>query len=164
MYLVNRQRLGCIDIPVDLLRGYGVQGILLARKAVIKIMKKVLLVEDDPYIYRLYQNVFTLEGFEIKVAEDGKKALEEVPTFQPDIVLLDVMMKNMNGIEVLTQLKADPTTSNIPVLMLTNMTDMHTAQMAVEKGALQVVIKSEKEPADVVAIVKDALGYTEAPA
>jgi DNA-binding response OmpR family regulator len=126
-------------------------------------MQKVLLVEDDPYIYRLYQNVFTLEGFEIKVAEDGKKALEDVATFHPDIVLLDVMMKNMNGIEVLMQMKSDQATSGIPVIMLTNMTDMHTAQMAVEKGALQVVIKSEKEPADVVAIVKDTLGYSEQP-
>lgn len=127
-------------------------------------MQKILLVEDDPYIYRLYQNLFTLEGFEIKVAEDGKQALGEIQEFHPDIVLLDVMMKNMNGIEVLTELKADPTTSGIPVIILTNMTDMHTAQMAVDRGALQVVIKSEKEPADVVAIVKDVLGYSQGPA
>jgi CheY-like chemotaxis protein len=121
-------------------------------------MQKILLVEDDPLIYRMYQKLFKLEGFEAELAEDGKQGLDKVQSFHPDVILLDVMMKDMNGIEMLTMLKSDPATAAIPVIILTNLADMRIAQMAVAKGAIKVAIKSEQEPADVVALVKGVLG------
>jgi DNA-binding response OmpR family regulator len=66
-------------------------------------MTKVLLIEDDPLIYRLYQKLFSLEGFEIELAENGQLGLEKLKTFHPDILLMDIMMPTMNGIEMLTQ-------------------------------------------------------------
>ncbi len=125
-------------------------------------MKKVLLVEDDPLIYRLYQKLFKLEAFEIELAEDGQLGLAKLQTFHPDIILMDIMMKNMNGIEMLTKVKQDPAMASIPVIVLTNLSDMRIAQLAVEKGAIQALVKSETEPAQVVALVKGVLGMDEA--
>ncbi len=124
-------------------------------------MSKILLVEDDPLIYRMYQKLFKLENFETELAEDGQQGLELITTFHPDIILLDVMMRNMNGIEMLTKLKAEPATAPIPVIILTNLADMRIAQMALEKGAVQIIVKSEKEPEEVVAIIKGVLGTPE---
>lgn len=120
-------------------------------------MTKVLLIEDDPLIYRLYQKLFTLEGFEIELAENGQLGLEKLKTFHPDILLMDIMMPTMNGLEMLTQLKADPQTKDIPVVVLTNIADMSITQMAMAKGAVLCIIKSQTEPADVVSSVKAVL-------
>jgi CheY-like chemotaxis protein len=120
-------------------------------------MTKVLLIEDDPLIYRLYQKLFSLEGFEIELAENGQLGLEKLKTFHPDILLMDIMMPTMNGIEMLTQLKSDPNTKDIPVIVLTNIADMNITQMALSKGAVLCIIKSQTEPSDVINSVKAVL-------
>ena len=120
-------------------------------------MQKVLLVEDDPLVYRLYQKLFKLENFEIETAENGQIGLDKLKTFHPDIILLDVMMKTMNGLDMLTKLKADKATADIPVVVLTNVADMRITQLASEHGAVTVLIKSQSEPADVVGMVKGVL-------
>jgi CheY-like chemotaxis protein len=126
-------------------------------------MSKVLLIEDDPLIYRLYEKLFTLEGFEIELAENGQLGLEKLQTFTPDIILLDIMMPTMNGMELLTKLKEDPATQNIPVVVLTNMSDMNVANMAQSKGAQLVIIKSQTEPDDVIASVNAVLAKNAQP-
>jgi CheY-like chemotaxis protein len=123
-------------------------------------MTKVLLIEDDPLIYRLYQKLFSLEGFEIETAENGQLGLEKLQTFHPDILLMDIMMPTMNGIEMLTQLKANPETKDIPVIVLTNIADMNITQMALAKGAVLCIIKSQTEPSEVINSVKAVLAKT----
>jgi CheY-like chemotaxis protein len=126
-------------------------------------MTKVLLIEDDPLIYRLYQKLFSLEGFEIELAENGQLGLEKLKTFHPDILLMDIMMPTMNGIEMLTQLKSSPDTKDIPVIVLTNIADMSITQMALSKGAILCIIKSQTEPADVINSVKAVLAKSAQP-
>ena len=126
-------------------------------------MSKVLLIEDDPLIYRLYEKLFTLEGFEIELAENGQLGLDKLQSFTPDIILLDIMMPTMNGMELLTKLKEDPATQNIPVVVLTNMSDMNVANMAQSKGAQLVIIKSQTEPDDVIASVNAVLAKNAQP-
>lgn len=123
-------------------------------------MTKVLLIEDDPLIYRLYQKLFSLEGFEIELAENGQLGLEKLQTFHPDILLIDVMMPTMNGLEMLTHLKSNPETKAIPVIVLTNIADMNVTQMAISKGAVLCIIKSQTEPKDVINSVKAVLAKT----
>ena len=120
-------------------------------------MTKVLLIEDDPMIYRLYQKLFTLEGFEIELAENGNIGLTKLTEFHPDILLMDIMMPEMNGMEMLSKVKADPATKDIPVVVLTNIADMNITQMALQKGAVLCIIKSQTEPDDVVNSVKAVL-------
>lgn len=124
-------------------------------------MTKILLIEDDPLIYRLYQKLFTLEGFEIELAENGQLGIEKLKSFHPDIILLDIMMPNMNGLEVMTQLKSEEKTKNIPVVVLTNIADMRITNMALTKGAAMFIIKSQTEPADVIASVKGVLAKSD---
>lgn len=126
-------------------------------------MAKVLLIEDDPLIYRLYQKLFSLEGYEIELAENGKLGLEKLTTFHPDILLMDIMMPEMNGLEMLSKVKADPATQAIPVVVLTNIADMNITQMALSKGAALCIIKSQTEPSDVISSVKAVLAKSTAP-
>ena len=121
-------------------------------------MIKVLLVEDDPLISRMYLKVFTFEGFEVQLAENGQLGLDKLADFQPDIILLDVMMPVMNGLQMLERLKADPATKTIPVIMLTNLADANTAEDTASGEALRYIVKSTYDPGDIAAMVKDILG------
>ncbi|NLH98603.1 MAG: response regulator [Chthonomonadales bacterium] len=81
--------------------------------------KKILAVDDEKAIVRLVQVNLEREGYEVVTAYDGREALEKVASERPDLVVLDVMMPYMDGFEVLQQLKKNPETRDIPVIMLT---------------------------------------------
>lgn len=81
--------------------------------------KKILAVDDERHIVRLVEVNLQRAGYEVVTAFDGREALEKVKSENPDLVVLDVMMPYMDGFEVLKNLKADPTTAEIPVIMLT---------------------------------------------
>lgn len=124
-------------------------------------MTKILIVEDDPLMSRMYQKIFKFEGFDVDFATNGEEGLEKVRLTKPTLVLLDIMMPKMNGLEVLDKLKLDPETKGIPVVMLTNLAGTQDAEAALAKGAVKYIIKSENEPKQVVAMVKEILaGYT----
>ncbi len=125
-------------------------------------MSKILIVEDDPLISRMYQKIFTFEGYDIEMAGNGDEGLTKAKaTPPPTIILLDIMMPKMNGLEVLDKLKQDITTKAIPVIILTNLAGTQDAETALSKGAVKYIIKSEFEPKQVVDMVKEVLaGYT----
>jgi len=124
-------------------------------------MAKVFIVEDDPLMLRMYQKIFTFEKYEVEIASDGEEALAKVVAANPTVILLDIMMPKMNGMQVLEKLKADPATKNIPVIMLTNLSGQQDAETALSKGAVKYLIKSEYEPKEVADIVKEIIaGYT----
>lgn len=81
--------------------------------------KKILAVDDERHIVRLVQVNLERQGYTVVTAYDGKEALEKVEAEQPDLIVLDVMMPYMDGFEVLQNLKRNPTTRDIPVIMLT---------------------------------------------
>jgi len=120
-------------------------------------MAKVLIVEDDPLISRMYLRVFAYEGFDVQMAENGRVGLDKLKDFPAEIILIDIMMPVMNGIEMLAELKADPATESIPVMMLTNLSDVRTAEATIKQGALRYVVKGDHNPTDVVAMVRDIL-------
>ncbi len=78
----------------------------------------VLVVDDDPVIQGLLRVNFEMEGYEVIVAGDGVEGLERARSERPDVVILDVMMPRMDGLEVARQLKADPATAPIPIVLL----------------------------------------------
>lgn len=120
-------------------------------------MTKVLLIEDDPMIYRLYEKLFKLEGFNLKLAESGMQAIEQLPEYKPDVILLDIMMPGMNGLELLSKIKEDEQTKSIPVVVLTNISDSNVIHMALQKGAVLALIKSQTEPPDVINAIRGVL-------
>ena len=118
---------------------------------------KILLVEDDTYLVRMYQKVLELEGFEVLVAQDGEFGVKQAETGKPDLVLLDIMLPKMSGYQVLDALRSKETTKNLPVLVLTNLASSEDINLATAKGANRVVVKSQNDPMQVAAIVKEYL-------
>ncbi len=78
----------------------------------------ILVVDDDPVVVKLLTVNFEMEGYEVVAAEDGPTALEKARRYHPDVVVLDVMMPRMDGLEVARRLRADPETEDLPILML----------------------------------------------
>src|SRR6266404_3976731 len=99
-------------------------------------MAKVLIVEDDPLMSRMYQKIFTFEKYEVEMAADGEEGLAKAASTSPTIILCDVMMPKMNGMQVLQKLKADDKTKHIPVIMLTNLAGQSDAEAALAHGAV----------------------------
>jgi CheY-like chemotaxis protein len=119
--------------------------------------KKILIVEDDPLMSRMYQKIFTFEKYEVVAAMDGVEGLEKAREVKPMLILLDVMMPKMNGLQVLEKLKSDPDTKTIPVIMLTNLAGEKDAENGLMKGAIKYIVKSEHDPKKVVGMVKEII-------
>lgn len=121
-------------------------------------MAKILLVEDDPLMIRMYQRKLTSDGYEIQVAVNGEDGLVKVRSFQPDLVLLDIMMPRLNGLQVLERVKSDPTISSVPVIILTNLGGSEEdIERGLKLGAAAYLVKSAYRPDEVVAKVKEVL-------
>ncbi len=118
----------------------------------------ILIIEDDPLMYRMYQKKFELEGYKVLIKEDGEEALAVLSNERPDIILLDLMMPKMDGFEFLQLLKQKPGCSDIPVVLLTNVTgDMGYSKKGLELGANSYLVKSQHTPAEVVEKVEEVL-------
>lgn len=120
-------------------------------------MAKILLIEDDSLVARMYEKAIVFEGMEVVVAIDGKDGLEKAKENKPDLIFCDIMMPRMNGIEVLEKLKEDLETRNIPVIMLTSLSDSHDAEVALSKGAIDYMVKSKYDPKDIASKAKEFL-------
>ena len=121
----------------------------------------LLIIEDDPLMSRMYQKIFTFEKYQVEIASDGEEGVAKAQTVKPTVILLDIMMPKMNGLQVLEKLKADPATKSIPVIILTNLAGQQDAEAALAKGAVKYIIKSEHEPKEVADMVKQIIaGYT----
>jgi len=110
-------------------------------------MAKVLLIDDEPLLLRMYEKKLKLEGFEVETASSGQKGLEKVKTFQPHLILLDILMPGMDGFQVMETLKADPQTKKIPVVFLTNLSrDEGDVNKGLEMGAVAYFVKAYYTP------------------
>jgi len=121
-------------------------------------MAKVLLIDDEPLLLRMYEKKLKLEGFEVETASSGQKGLEKVKTFQPHLILLDILMPGMDGFQVMETLKADPQTKKIPVVFLTNLSrDEGDINKGLEMGAVAYFVKAYYTPSQVVTKIREFL-------
>jgi len=109
-------------------------------------MKKILIIEDDPYVRKFYERLFKFDEHEVIFAENGPIGIKLAQDGQPSLILLDIVMPEMNGMEVLDALKAHDVTKSIPVVMLTNIDDTATIQEAQRKGVVGFMVKAYYEP------------------
>ena len=119
--------------------------------------KKILLVEDDVFVSDVYQTKLKQEGFEVISAENGSEAMKKLETVVPDIILLDIIMPYMDGKEVLARLKESEKWKNIPVIILTNLSQRDDVEEILQKGADDYLIKSHFTPSEVVEKIKAVL-------
>ena len=106
--------------------------------------KTVLVVEDKASLTQMLQFLFLSKGLSVQIAFNGKEALEKASSIVPSLILLDIMMPEMDGFEVLEKLKKDPVTSNIPVIMLTARKSREDMQKAKDLGAVEYITKPFK--------------------
>jgi DNA-binding response OmpR family regulator len=104
-------------------------------------MARILLIEDEPSIQRLICYALQTKGHDVSVAQDGSDGLQVARTKTPDLILLDMVMPEMSGMEVLMTLKADSSLKNIPVLIVTASAQKEEAERAIELGAADYLIK-----------------------
>lgn len=116
--------------------------------------KKVLIVDDEDSVREIYRHEFLTSGYTVVVAADGEEGLLKAGEEQPDIMLLDIMLPKMSGIEVLRALKENQLTKKIPVLLLTNLGEETIIKEGFELGADGYLLKVSYTPAQVVEEVK----------
>jgi DNA-binding response OmpR family regulator len=112
--------------------------------------KKVLLVEDDVFVSDVYSTRLSKEGYQVFLMNNGRDAVGWLETNIPDIVLLDIMMPYMDGIEVLKELRQKDSCKEVPVIMLTNLSEKENIREAISLGANDYLIKSHFTPSEIV--------------
>jgi DNA-binding response OmpR family regulator len=118
---------------------------------------KVAIVEDDMAISQMYRLKFETEGYEVQTADNGKLGLELVEEFKPDIILLDLMMPEMTGDQMLAELRKKTWGKDITVIILTNMGEEEAPKSLRELGVHSFIVKAEMTPRQVAERVKLAL-------
>jgi len=123
--------------------------------------KKILLVEDDTSLAAVYESRLQLEGFEVKLVNNGEKALAAALEFKPDLILLDAMMPKISGFDVLDILRNTPSVGNVRVIMLTALSQPKDKERAEQLGVDEYLVKSQVVINDVVERVRHHLGLGE---
>ena len=119
--------------------------------------KSILIVDDDLTLREMYVERLKMEGFAVESAKDGEEAIQKAKTDHPNIILLDIMMPKINGLDVLKMLKSDEETKNIPVLLLTALIQDIDKTKGLSSGADDYIVKSETMPGEVIEKIKTAL-------
>lgn len=119
--------------------------------------RRILIADDEPYILRSLSFVLQKEGFEVETACDGEEALEKVRQFKPKILFLDIMMPLEDGYEVCEELRSDPDTKDIYVIMLTAKGQIIDKKRGLEVGADEYITKPFS-PREIVDKVKGIIG------
>lgn len=115
--------------------------------------KKILVVDDDSFVTDIYQTKLSQEGFEVAVASDGAEAmkkLEDAKEGKPDLILLDIVMPYIDGLEVLKKMRSNEKLKDVPVILLTNLSQKKEVDEGLKLGAQDYLIKSHFTPSEVL--------------
>jgi len=120
-------------------------------------MPKVVIIEDDLAISQMYRIKFEAEGYEVETAENGVLGLALIEKFSPDIILLDLMMPEMNGDEMLDKLRGKPWGRTVKVVILTNMGEQEAPPTLKALNVSAFIVKADMTPRQVAELVKTQL-------
>lgn len=120
-------------------------------------MTKIAIIEDDPVISQMYRMKFEADGFDVQLANNGKRGVALIKSYTPDLILLDMQMPGMTGDEVLATIRKETWGKNIPVIILTNLGEEEAPKSIRSLGIHSYIVKAELTPRQVVQRVKDAL-------
>jgi DNA-binding response OmpR family regulator len=120
-------------------------------------MAKIAIIEDDTAISQMYRIKFESENYTVETAENGRLGLELIEKFRPDIVLLDLMMPEMNGDEMLQALRKTEFGKDLKVIILTNMGEQEAPPMVKTLGIRAFIVKADMTPRQVAELVKEQL-------
>lgn len=128
-----------------------------AKKLNIKNMTKILIIEDDSFVIDIYHTKLSQEGYEVIEARNGIEAMKKLGEVRPDLILLDIIMPYMDGIEVLHKIKKDEKLKTIPIILLTNLSQKEEINEGLGLGANDYLIKSHFTPSEVLEKIKICL-------
>ena len=120
-------------------------------------MKKILFIEDEAALQKAFGDVLSAEGFQVISAIDGEIGLRLAKSEKPNLIILDLILPKLHGLEVLKGLKENKETKNIPVIILTNLGDLENIEQALELGVTTYMVKSNYTLDDIIEKVKKAI-------
>ena len=121
-------------------------------------MKKILIIEDEEVLLNLLHRKLTNEGYDVSIAKNGQIGMEEMRKTIPDLVLLDIVMPEKDGFEVMEEMKNDEKLRNIPTVIISNSGQEVELERAKELGARDWLVKTEFDPMEVIEKVKKQIG------
>jgi|SRR3989344_7271623 len=120
-------------------------------------MAKIVIVEDDKFLRELITQKILKEGYQVVGAVNGEEGVAKTKEVKPDLVLLDLILPGIDGFEVLRQIKEDPETSKVPVIILSNLGQKDDVERGVQLGASDYMVKAHFTPGEIVAKIKAIL-------
>ena len=121
-------------------------------------MKKILFVEDESALQKAFGDTLGENDYKVISALDGETGLRLAKSEKPDLILLDIILPKINGLDALKILKNDQETKDIPVIILTNLENMEDINKAIELGAAAYLVKSQYTMEEVMSKIQKALG------
>jgi len=121
-------------------------------------MKNILIIEDDQIVANVYRNKLAVEGYTTEVAPDGESGLKVMRTFKPQLILIDLMLPGISGVDVIREVRSEGEFSKIPIIVFSNTYLTNLIQEAWRAGANKCLSKSNCTPKDVIEIVRNAIG------
>ena len=118
-------------------------------------MTKIVIIEDDPTISQMYRMKFEADGFDVRMAANGRIGVDIVKSFNPDVILLDIQMPEMNGAEALQLIRSNHASKTTPVIVLTNLGEEEAPAEMRSLGIDSYIVKANYTPRQVVARVKE---------
>lgn len=107
------------------------------------LKKKILIIEDDKFLIKVYSDKLIREGFDVSMAISGEEGVGKILKEKPDLVLLDILLPQKNGFDILSQIKLNPDTKSIPVIIITNLGQDTDIKTGLELGAVDYLIKTD---------------------
>ena len=121
-------------------------------------MKKILIIEDDHVIANIYRNKFAVEGYQAEAAYDGENGLKTLRTFRPDVILLDLMLPQMSGVDFIIHVRTEVDFARVPIIVFSNTYLTNMIQEAWKAGANKCLSKTNCTPKDVLDVVRQTIG------
>lgn len=119
--------------------------------------KTILIIEDDKFLRELIAQKLNKEEYNISEAIDGEEGIKKVKEEKPDLVLLDLILPGIDGFEVLSQMKENPETKSIPVIILSNLGQKEDMEKGLKLGAVDYLIKAHFTPGEIIDKIKAVL-------
>jgi CheY-like chemotaxis protein len=126
-------------------------------------MKKILIIEDDQIVASIYRKKLTVEGFQVEVAHTGEAGLDSIRSFQPDVVILDLVLPKISGVELMKIVRAEPPFQSLPLIVFSNTYLTNLVQEAWKAGATKCLSKASCTPKQVIEAVRSTLNLSEDP-
>jgi DNA-binding response OmpR family regulator len=121
-------------------------------------MKKILLIEDDQVVANVYRNKLAVDGYKVEVAPDGETGLKVMRTFKPDLIILDLMLPTISGVEVIREIRAEDEFAKVPIIVFSNTYLTNLIQEAWRAGANKCLSKANCTPKDFMEVVRVTVG------